>query len=123
MLKVLHLPIQPVARVEAARHDLVCLVDTQPEVGNYSRASAEVPQLVIDHHPARPSSLLAAFHDVGGPTGATSTLVTQYLRAARLVPGPQLATALLYVINSDTRDLRRDYDPADVERHHWPFPP
>jgi nanoRNase/pAp phosphatase (c-di-AMP/oligoRNAs hydrolase) len=122
LLRVLHLPIKPVARVEAARHDLVCLVDTQPEVGNYSRASSEVPQLVIDHHPARPSSLLAAFHDVGGPAGATSTLVTQYLRAAKLVPGPQLATALFYGIKSDTRDLGREYDPADVECYNWLFP-
>jgi len=122
MLRVLHLPIQPVSRIEAQRHDLVCLVDTQPEVGNYSLAPASVPELVIDHHPARPSSLLAAFHDVGGPAGATSTLVTQYLRAAKLLPGPQLATALFYGIKSDTRDLGREYDPADVESYNWLFP-
>jgi nanoRNase/pAp phosphatase (c-di-AMP/oligoRNAs hydrolase) len=122
MLRVLHLPIVPVARVEAARHDLLCLVDTQPEVGNYSRASPAVPELVIDHHPARPSSMLASFHDVGGPAGATSTIVTQYLRAARLIPGPQLATALFYGIKSDTRDLGREYDSADVENYNWLFP-
>jgi nanoRNase/pAp phosphatase (c-di-AMP/oligoRNAs hydrolase) len=122
MLKVLHLPIQPVSKVQPRAHDLVCLVDTQPEVGNYSLATEEAPQLVIDHHPARPSSLLAAFHDVGGPAGATSTLVTQYLRAAKLVPGPQLATALFYGIKSDTRDLGREYDPADVECYNWLFP-
>ncbi|HUJ27516.1 MAG TPA: DHHA1 domain-containing protein [Myxococcales bacterium] len=121
LLRVLHLPIQPVARVEKVRHDLVCLVDTQPEVGNYSLASTAVPELVIDHHPSRPSSLLAAFHDVGGPAGATSTLVTQYLRAARLVPAPALATALFYGIKSDTRDLGREYDPADVECYNWLF--
>src|SRR5262249_53206970 len=122
LLKVLHLPIQPVARVEKGKHDLVCLVDTQPEVGNYSLASAAVPELVIDHHPAPPSSRVAAFHDVGGPAGATSTLVTQYLRAARLVPAPALATALFYGIKSDTRDLGREYDPADVECYNWLFP-
>jgi nanoRNase/pAp phosphatase (c-di-AMP/oligoRNAs hydrolase) len=122
MLKVLHLPIQPVARVEAKDYDLICLVDTQPEVGNYSLAGAAMPQLVIDHHPARPSSMVAAFHDVGGPAGATSTLVTRYLRAAKLVPGPALATALFYGIKSDTRDLGREYDPADVESYNWLFP-
>ncbi|HZX97139.1 MAG TPA: DHHA1 domain-containing protein [Myxococcales bacterium] len=122
MLKVLHLPVQPVSRVETRHGDLVCLVDTQPEVGNYSLTLAEAPQLVIDHHPARPSSLLAAFHDVGGPAGATSTMVTQYLRTARLTPGPQLATALFYGIKSDTRDLGREYDPADVDCYNWLFP-
>ncbi len=122
LLKVLHLPIQPLSRVEQKEHDLVCLVDTQPEVGNYSLTDSSAPQLVIDHHPARPSSLLAAFHDVGGPAGATSTLVTQYLRAAKLVPAPPLATALFYGIKSDTRDLGREYDPADVECYNWLFP-
>src|SRR5256714_2973932 len=122
MLKVLHLGIQPVSRIEHQARDLICLVDTQPEVGNYSLASTELPQLVIDHHPARPASLQAAFHDVGGPAGATSTMVTQYLRAAKLVPGPQLATALFYGIKSDTRDLGREYDPADIECYNWLFP-
>jgi nanoRNase/pAp phosphatase (c-di-AMP/oligoRNAs hydrolase) len=122
MLKVLHLPIQPVSRIEHQPRDLVCLVDTQPEVGNYSLATSELPQLVIDHHPARPASLMAAFHDVGGPAGATSTMVTQYLRAAKLVPGPQLATALFYGIKSDTRDLGREYDPADIDCYNWLFP-
>src|SRR6476619_7130034 len=32
LLKVLHLPIVPIARLEGRPHDLVCLVDTQPEV-------------------------------------------------------------------------------------------
>ena len=122
MLKVLHLGIQPVSRIEHQPRDLICLVDTQPEVGNYSLASSELPQLVIDHHPARPASLLAAFHDVGGPAGATSTMVTQYLRAAKLVPGPQLATALFYGIKSDTRDLGREYSPSDIDCYNWLFP-
>jgi nanoRNase/pAp phosphatase (c-di-AMP/oligoRNAs hydrolase) len=122
LLKVLHLPILPVGRVEAHRYDLVCLVDTQPEVGNYSLAARSAPQLVIDHHPPRPASLLAAFHDVGGPAGATSTLVSQYLRAAKLVPGPPLATALFYGIKSDTRDLGREVEGVDVDCYNWLFP-
>src|SRR3954465_12814347 len=122
LIKVLHLPIQPLSRVEPSRHDLLCLVDTQPEVGNYARTNGVVPQLVIDHHPARSSSLMAGFHDVGGPAGATSTMVCRYLRAARLLPGAQLATALFYGIKSDTRDLGREYDPADVDAYNWLLP-
>jgi nanoRNase/pAp phosphatase (c-di-AMP/oligoRNAs hydrolase) len=122
LLKVLHLPIQPLSRIEPGRHDLLCLVDTQPEVGNYARTIGVVPQLVIDHHPVRPSSLSVPFHDVGGPAGATSTMVCGYLRAAKLLPGPPLATALFYGIKSDTRDLGREYDPADLEAYNWLFP-
>jgi len=122
MVKVLHLPIQPVSKIEHQPRDLICLVDTQPEVGNYSLASDDAPKLVIDHHPARPASLLTPFHDVGGPAGATSTMVTQYLRAAKLVPNPQLATALFYGIKSDTRDLGREVGGADVDCYNWLFP-
>jgi nanoRNase/pAp phosphatase (c-di-AMP/oligoRNAs hydrolase) len=122
MLKVLHLPIQPLSKVEQQPRDLVCLVDTQPEVGNYSLGSNNLPKLVIDHHPPRPASLLTAFHDVGGPAGATSTMVTQYLRAAKLVPGAQLATALFYGIKSDTRDLGREYSASDIDCYNWLFP-
>jgi nanoRNase/pAp phosphatase (c-di-AMP/oligoRNAs hydrolase) len=122
LLKVLHLPIQHLSRIEPGKHDLVCLVDTQPEVGNYARTVGIVPQLVIDHHPVRPASLLARFHDVGGPAGATSTIVCRYMRAAKLLPSAQLATALFYGIKSDTRDLGREYDSADVEAYNWLFP-
>lgn len=121
LIRVLGLPIVPLARAKSTAHDLVCLVDTQPEVGNYSRTEA-LPQLVIDHHPVRPASLLTLFHDVGGPAGATSTLVCSYLRAARLVPSPALATALFYGIKSDTRDLGREVGGTDIENYNWLFP-
>ena len=126
MLRVLHLPIEPVARVRG-KHDLLCLVDTQPEVGNYSApgkpAEARgVDTVAIDHHPSRPASNLCVFHDVGGPTGATSTLICQYLKAAGMTPGPELATALLYGIKSDTRDLGREVDRSDLEAYAWLFP-
>ena len=49
------------------------------------------------------------FADVGGDFGATSTMLVEYLRAARLEPTPEVATALFYGIKADTRDLgRRD---------------
>ena len=122
LLKVLHLPIQPVSKLGARDYDLIGLVDTQPEVGNYSLAGGVFPNLVIDHHPARPQSARSLFHDVGGPAGATSTLVTQYLRAARLAPPPPLATALFYGIKTDTRDLGREVDSADIDCYNWLFP-
>src|SRR5207248_10203430 len=52
----------------------------------------------------------------------TSTIVTQYLRASRLVAGPALATALFYGIKSDTRDLGREVEGADVDCYNWLFP-
>ncbi len=122
LLKILDLPLVPLSKVALREVDLVCLVDTQPEVGNYTLTGAPFPDLVIDHHPARPQSARSAFHDVGGPAGATSTLVTMYLRAARLVPPPPLATALFYGIKTDTRDLGREVEGHDIDCYAWLFP-
>jgi nanoRNase/pAp phosphatase (c-di-AMP/oligoRNAs hydrolase) len=119
MIRVLKLPIAPVARVEG-KYSLIGLVDTQPEVGNHSAPLH--PELVIDHHPARAASARCAFHDVGGSVGATSTMVTTYIRAARLRPSTALATALFYGIKSDTRDLGREVDLVDVDCYNWLFP-
>ena len=122
LLKELDLPIRHVGRRFDEGYDLICLVDTQPEVGNYSLRGAPFPRIVIDHHPARPQSARATFHDVGGPAGATSTLITQYLRAARLAPPPSLATALFYGIKTDTRDLGRQVEGSDIDCYNWLFP-
>lgn len=122
LIKELHLPIQPVSKLVGRDFDLIALVDTQPEVGNYSFRNGLFPDLVIDHHPARPQSARSRFHDVGGPAGATSTLVTQYLRAAKLAPPPPLATALFYGIKTDTRDLGRETEGHDIDNYNWLFP-
>ena len=124
LIKVLHLPIQPLSRIEPHDDDLLCLVDTQPEVGNYARTNGgTVPQLVIDHHPVRPSSLFARFHDVGGPAGATSTLVCRYLRAAKLVPSGATPRRRSSTASRATPAIGAgEYDPADVEAYNWLFP-
>ena len=78
--------------------------------------------MVIDHHPVRPDSRLAPIADVGGPIGATSTVVVEYLRASKLEVPPAIATALFYGIKADTRDLGRQTTPQDVEAYLWLFP-
>jgi len=103
-------------------HDLICMVDTQPEQGNHSLPPRHFPDVVIDHHPMRPDSHLAAIADVGGPIGATSTVITEYVRGSQLEIPPAIATALLYGIKADTRDLGRQTTPQDVEAYLWLFP-
>jgi nanoRNase/pAp phosphatase (c-di-AMP/oligoRNAs hydrolase) len=122
LVKVLKLPVVPVARVEFDEYDLICMVDTQPEQGNHSLPARHFPDVVIDHHPERPDSHLAPIADVGGPIGATSTLLAEYFRASGLkVPAP-VATALFYGIKADTRDLGRQTTKQDVEAYLWLFP-
>jgi nanoRNase/pAp phosphatase (c-di-AMP/oligoRNAs hydrolase) len=119
---VLKLPVVPLARVVFDDYDLICMVDTQPEQGNHSLPARHFPDVVIDHHPERPDSHLAPIADVGGPIGATSTLVTDYFRASGLEVPAEVATALFYGIKADTRDLGRMTTQQDVDAYLWLFP-
>lgn len=121
-VKVLHLPVTPISQVQFNDYDLFALVDTQPSVGNHSLPAAVRADIVIDHHPMRDESLRAPYADVGGDFGATSTMLVEYLRAARLEPDPELATALFYGIKADTRDLGRQTTGIDVDSYLWLFP-
>ncbi len=122
LVKVLRLPVVPLSRVDVSDYDLIAMVDTQPEQGNHSLPRDHFPDVVIDHHPERPETRLAVVADVGRDTGATSTVVTDYLRASGLAVPPSIATALFYGIKSDTRDLERETTPPDVEAYLWLFP-
>jgi nanoRNase/pAp phosphatase (c-di-AMP/oligoRNAs hydrolase) len=122
LVKVLRLPIVPVSQVVFDEHDLLALVDTQPPVGNHSVPARYPVEVVVDHHPLRDESLVAPFADVGGEYGATSTMLVEYLRAARLEPSVEVATALFYGIKTDSRDLGRQTTPADIEAYLWLFP-
>jgi nanoRNase/pAp phosphatase (c-di-AMP/oligoRNAs hydrolase) len=122
LVRVLKLPVIPIARVAFEEHDLICMVDTQPEQGNHSLPARRFPDVVIDHHPERPETRLAPIADVGAAVGATSTVVAEYFRASGLEMPAQIATALYYGIKADTRDLGRQTTSADVDAYLWLFP-
>jgi nanoRNase/pAp phosphatase (c-di-AMP/oligoRNAs hydrolase) len=92
-------------------YDALALVDTQP--GFFEEALGDV-DLVIDHHPVE-GAVRAAIKDLRPSYGATSTILTEYLRAADVRLPQRLATALLYGIKTDTQALERGTTRADVE--------
>jgi nanoRNase/pAp phosphatase (c-di-AMP/oligoRNAs hydrolase) len=75
--------------------------------------------VVIDHHAWREESAAAGFVDVRPELGATSTLLTQYLQAARAEPPSSLATALFYGIKTITMGLSRDTSPNDAMAYSY----
>ena len=122
LVKVLKLPVVPISRVVFDDYDLICMVDTQPEQGNHSLPARHFPDVVIDHHPERPETRLAAIADVGAPIGATSTVVVDYLRASGLeVPAVHRHRALLRHQGRHPRPGAADHGP-DVEAYLWLFP-
>ncbi len=92
----------------------VALVDTQPGAGNVTIPPNAEVVAVIDHHPRRAETEGAAYADVRTEIGATSTILSGYLRTAGLEPPMPVATALFYGIKTDTMGLSRGASPADV---------
>lgn len=100
----------------------VALVDTQPRSGNNSFPAGRIASIVIDHHPLRADTTAATFTDVRPEYGASCSILVEYLRAAGLEPGPRLASALFYGIQSETLDLGREATEPDVQSSLYLYP-
>lgn len=93
---------------DLSSYSAVALVDSQPGAGNNRLPTDVVVDIVIDHHYPRWENLRRVkFVDVRPEIGATSSMIYQYLEAARMAPDPLLATALFYGLQTDTRGLAR----------------
>ena len=65
---------------------------------------------------------MATVLDVRPQYGATASIMTEYLRAARIKPSLKLATALYYAIKNDTNNFERPAIGADVRAFYYLFP-
>ena len=98
-----------------AQHDLVALVDAfMPGKNNILPPDARV-DLIFDHHQAEEGDVKAKFADIRPDVGASSSILTQYLRQLDVPLTPELAVALLYGIRTDTRGFTRNAMPEDME--------
>jgi nanoRNase/pAp phosphatase (c-di-AMP/oligoRNAs hydrolase) len=122
LVDYLALNLRPIRDLDIARFDLVAMVDTQPGTGNNSLPLAVIPHIVIDHHPIRLATRRAEFTDVRGRYGATSTILYEYLMAAKVDIAAPLATALVYGIRSDTQDLGGESTRPDIEAYSALYP-
>jgi nanoRNase/pAp phosphatase (c-di-AMP/oligoRNAs hydrolase) len=122
MLTYLNIGLVPVSEVRFNGETQVALVDTQPGRPNNSLPEGVVPTAVIDHHPAYAAYPGVPFLDLREQYGATSTILTEYLREAKLALDPKIATALFYGIAAETQDLGREATAADIEAAHFLYP-
>ncbi|MBV6518286.1 MAG: potassium transporter TrkA [Candidatus Brocadia sp.] len=74
-----------------------------------------IPHIVIDHHQTDLSLVKGEFIEILPKIGATSTIMTRYLRHLDIVPDPPLATALRYGIRVDTGGFTRNTTTEDLE--------
>ncbi len=107
--------VKVISPEEINDYDGLVLVDVQPNVfGDDPPARLSRVDLVVDHHPER-SGYEATIRDIRTSYGATSSIVTEYLRATNSEVNAKLATALLYGIKSDTQYLGRETSRRDMQ--------
>jgi nanoRNase/pAp phosphatase (c-di-AMP/oligoRNAs hydrolase) len=111
MVLALEIEVEHITVADLARFDALAMVDVQP---SFCEESLPEIAVVIDHHPEA-KGWEAAFRDVRPTYGATSTIMTEYLRAADVKLTERVATALFYGIKSDTLHLERGGTRADME--------
>ncbi len=121
MVELIPVPLVPVETVTTDSETAVVMVDTQPHTGRRF-SEAAMPQVVIDHHETGGVLNGVLYSDIRTHLGATSTMATGYLIEQRVVVTPQLATALLYGIESETTGYPREASSLDDGALIWLFP-
>lgn len=122
MLRLLDIQVEKIVPDVISKYEGLCMLDVQPpHLGDTHSQCVYSVDLVIDHHPEKPG-YLANIKDIRATYGATSTILTEYLRAVDFNISQRLATALLYGIKSDTLLLGRGVDPADIEAFAYLYP-
>ncbi|MCX7634999.1 MAG: phosphoethanolamine methyltransferase, partial [Syntrophales bacterium] len=92
------------------------VVDAQPTF--FGNALGDIkPQIVLDHHPVN-TVWHAELADVRPTYGALSSILMEYLLAAKTRIPKLLYTALLYGIKSDTNNFERDTSIEDIGAYY-----
>ncbi|MFP3866546.1 MAG: DHH family phosphoesterase [Desulfobacteraceae bacterium] len=118
MVRLLEIPLLTYEKVDLQEFTRKALVDGQP--GHHERFADIAYDLIIDHHPLHPQTR-APFVDVRPDYGATATMLTEYLRSAKIKPSLKLATALFYAIKTDTANFESHSTEADIRAFHFLF--
>lgn len=121
MVRLLDIATAPISQVKVEEFSKLVMVDSQPShsplfpQGHYTA--------IIDHHPASENvAQVADFVDIRPRYGATSTILTEYLRGAQIKPSARLATALAYGIKTDTSLFQRPALAEDLGAFQYLFP-
>ena len=96
------------------KYDLLALVDASVPGANNPLPPDSNVNIIIDHHGSNSKGKVHAdFLDVRTDNGATSTIMTKYLRELDIPVDKVLATALLHGIRIDTSGFKRETYPSD----------
>ena len=104
-------------QIKSGKYTKFVIVDSQPDHNEFMAQLK--PDVIIDHHPD--SKPKAPFVDIRPNYGATATILTEYLRAARIKPSVKLATGLFQAIKIDTNSFKGQTVIEDVRAFQYLF--
>ena len=117
MIRLLGVSLVPFEEIKLDQFSRVVIVDSQPD---HNEEMAKLrPAVIIDHHPDSGSK--APFVDIRPNYGATCTILTEYLQAAKIKPSVKLATGLYHGIKTDTSDFKGQTQIEDVRAFQYLF--
>ena len=123
LLDFLKLPLEPWSPALPSAFSKLVMVDSQPV---HTPATQDLPfNAIIDHHPptARASGAPAPdYVDIRPEAGANTSILTGYLKAAKIKPNPRLATAMFHAIKTDTQNFVRQGQALDMWAFRWLHP-
>jgi nanoRNase/pAp phosphatase (c-di-AMP/oligoRNAs hydrolase) len=111
MRDFLKIPLQLLKTIKQDQYTKFVLVDSQPP--HHPDLASISYDAVIDHHPIT-DGWDAPFVDIRPEYGAVSSMLTEYLKAAKINPTVALATALFYGIKADTQNFTKKTSSSDV---------
>ena len=117
MLRLLKVSMLPFGDADPARYNKIVIVDSQPDHNEFMTQLS--PDIIIDHHPE--TNAQAPFMDISPQYGATATILTEYLRAAKIKPSVKLATGLFHAIKIDTNAFKGQTVIEDVRAFQYLF--
>ena len=117
MIRLLGIKLIPFDKVDTKICSKFVLLDSQPT--HHPIFSSLKFSVIIDHHPL--TNVNAAFTDIRPNYGATATIMTEYLKAAKIKPSMKVATGLFYGIKTDTSNFERQALPEDIRAFHYLF--
>ncbi len=117
MIRLLGVDLVPVDEIDELQFNRTVMVDSQPD--HHESFTRFTPDVIIDHHPETDDT--APFTDIRSNYGATASIMTEYLRAAKIKPSIKLATGLFHAIKTDTSNFERQALIEDIRAFHFLF--
>ncbi len=118
MIRLVGVQLVPFKEIDLPRFNRIVFVDSQPD--HHEDLAGLEPHVIIDHHPVSYAGN-AACVDIRPEYGATASIMTEYLRAAKIKLSVKLATSLYHAIKTDTSNFERKTIQEDLTAFQYVF--